>query len=400
MRYESAKCGLAWGLESLCHRVTDLMIFKPTFICGLTASCLAYNVQRYSIIMVPEKLLPYPPGHISAEDYVEALLDFITTSDLLQTLCGGVHILDFLVREPDLYETVLPLEWRNWLRPRELPDVLDLLMRENIDVLLKQCGNPSSYNKPESQTHQKASSNHWRGGPLPPQSLLQYIGSVRILALDRSYHSHDQLSEAQKTPNLSRQIAVGMKPKKAHEVVNFAAFIDEMVSDLASTNTHDISHLVDFGSGQNYLGRVLASPLYGKSVIAVESKQSNINGAREMDVSAKLAKREVILRNKKEYRMEDHNASVGDSIGDNLPEQSPSIDLKRQSDAHRHRHEATKATPGPPLADHRMGQIQYVEHMIVDGNLTVVTSQLDRRRNEERMHDRIAITPIGKPTQM
>lgn len=350
--------------------------------------------------MVPEKLLPYPPGHTSAEGYVEALLDFITTSDLLQTLCGGVHILDFLVREPDLYETVLPPEWRNWLRPRELPDVLDLLMREDIDVLLKQSGNPSSCNESESQTYQEGSSTQWRGGPLPPQSLLHYIENVRKLALDRSYHSPNQLSEAQKTPSLSRQISVGMKPKKAHEVVNFASFIDEMVSDLASTNTHDISHLVDFGSGQNYLGRVLASPLYGKSVIAVESKQSNINGAREMDVSAKLAKRKVILRDKKEYRMEDHNVGVGDPIGDSLPGQSPSIDLNRQSDAHRHGHEAPKATSGPPLADHGMGENQYVEHLIVDGDLTVVTSQLDRRRNEERMHDSIDINPIGKPTQM
>lgn len=350
--------------------------------------------------MVPEKLLPYPPGHTSAEGYVKALLDFITTSDLLQTLCGGVHILDFLVREPDLYETVLPLEWRNWLRPRELPDVLDLLMREDIDVLLKQSGNPSSCNESESQTYQEGSSTRWRGGPLPPQSLLHYIENVRNLALDRSYHSPNQLSEAQKTPSLSRQIAVGMKPKKAHEVVNFAAFIDEMVSDLASTNTHDISHLVDFGSGQNYLGRVLASSLYGKSVIAVESKQSNINGAREMDVSAKIAKRKVILRNKKEYRMVDQNASIRDPIGARLPGQLPSIDLNRQSDVQRPRHEAPKATSGPPHADHGMGEIQYVEHIVVDGDLTVVTSQLDRRRNEEEMHDSIDIAPIGKPTQM
>jgi len=346
--------------------------------------------------MVPEKLLPYPHGHTSAEGYVEALLEFLTSSDLLQTLCGGVHILDFLVREPDLYETVLPLEWRNWLRPRELPDVLDLLMRADIDVLLKQSGNRSSCTKAESQNDQVGSFAQWRGGHLPPQSLLCYVESVRKLALDRSYQSHNPLSEAQKTPHLSRQIAVGMKPKKAHEVVNFAAFVDEIVSDLASTNNHDISHIVDFGSGQNYLGRVLASPLYRKSVIAVESKQSNINGAKEMDVSAKLAKKQVILRNKKDYRMEGCNGSVEDLIAGRPFEQSPSIDPNRQSDVQQPRHEATKVASEPLLAEHGIGDIQYVEHMILDGDLTVVTSQLDRCNSEEREGSSTDVTADGK----
>lgn len=339
-------------------------------------------------MMVPEKLLPYLPGHNSAESYVESLLNFVTNSDMLQTLCGGVHILDFLIREPDLYGTVLPLAWREWLRPREIPDVLDLLMREEIDVLLKQSfGNQSSCIETEPQTLQGGSFAHWRGGPPPPQSLLRYIESVRNLALDRSYRKDRLLSEAEKTPTLSRQLAVGMKRKKAHEVVNFAAFVDEIVSNLASINTHNISHLVDFGSGQNYLGRVLASPLYGKSVIAVESKLSNIKGAREMDVSARLVKKEVVWINKKQYRMQHRKGSVEDLTQDILPRQSPSTGLNQYSDPELPRPVAmpmiSDSMADPLLAGCGAGDIQYMEHMIIDGDLAVVTSQLGRDRNQE-----------------
>lgn len=346
--------------------------------------------------MVPEKPLPYPPGHTSAEGYVEELLEFVTTSDLLQTLCGGVHILDFLVREPDLYETVLPPEWRDWLRPREIPDVLDLLMREDIDVLLKQSsGDHSSCIAPDSLNYEADGSAPWRGGPLPPQSLLQYIESVRNLALDRSYRIDTRLSETEKLPILSRQVAVGMKPKKAHEVINFAAFIDEITSDLASTNTHNITHLVDFGSGQNYLGRVLVSPLYGKSVIAVESKKLNIVGAKDMDVSAKLAKK-VIFRNKKEHRMKDHAESLEDHTIDRAPGQ-PLIDHDRQFDVHQPNHKPAQMGAGTSLPDPGIGDIQYVEHMIVDGDLTLVTSQLDGRRNGHLVSNRTEVATDGKP---
>lgn len=350
--------------------------------------------------MVPEQPLPYPPGHTSAEGYVEELLEFVTTSDLLQTLCGGVHILDFLVREPDLYETVLPPEWRDWLRPREIPDVLDLLMREDIDVLLKHSSGDHSCVAPVAQTRQENGFAQWRGGPLPPRSLLLYIENIRNLALERLYNRDNLSYGAEKTPSLSRQIAVGMKPKKAHEVVNFAGFIDELASDLASTNMHNISHLVDFGSGQNYLGRVLVSPLYGKSVVAVESKKLNIDGARAMDVSAKLAQKKVIRRNKKEHRMKDDAESLVDRTEDRAPGQSPSPACGRQLHADQPSHKTADVASGPSLTDPRIGDIQYVEYMITDGDLTVVTSLLDGRRNGDPVDDGTDVATDGKPIHL
>ena len=45
--------------------------------------------------MGPDTPLPLPPDFTDANAYVESLLNFATTSRLLQTLCGGVHIQDF-----------------------------------------------------------------------------------------------------------------------------------------------------------------------------------------------------------------------------------------------------------------------------------------------------------------
>ncbi len=59
---------------------------------------------------------------------------------------------------------------------------------------------------------------------------------------------------------------------------------------------------MDFGSGQNYLGRTLGAPPYSKHIVAVESKQKNIEGAKNMDMLAKLVPKPLVMRNKKEYR--------------------------------------------------------------------------------------------------
>jgi len=60
--------------------------------------------------------------------------------------------------------------------------------------------------------------------------------------------------------------------------------------------------IIDFGSGQNYLGRTLACPPHNKQVVAIEQRHHNVQGARGMDVHAKLAKKEKRLINKKQYK--------------------------------------------------------------------------------------------------
>lgn len=327
--------------------------------------------------MGPENALPHSQLYGSAEEYVEALLEFITTSDILQTLCGGVHILDFLTREPDLFDAVIPPEWRDWLRLFEISDVLDLLMREDLTSLTEEPSREQTFDFVEGSGHcLPTKSKQWRRGPVPPKSLLHYIRSVRSLSLDRSFHMDNISSKTPLRRGLSRQLAVGMKPKKAHEVENFAAFVDGLVSELSANNVHQITHLVDFGSGQNYLGRVLASPIYDRRVVAIESKQSNITGAVEMDISARLAQKMVIRRNKKAFRMQGTQPING--IGEaTTAKQTPSAAPLTVSENTRPTGEARRTSPNTLISQSRSHNIQYIEHIISDGNLDEVISEMN-----------------------
>ncbi len=99
-----------------------------------------------------------------------------------------------------------------------------------------------------------------------------------------------------------RHIAVGMKPKKIHEVSEFAAYVDSNCLKDISTHGDQQASIVDFGSGQNYLGRTLASPPYERNVIAIERRHHNVDGAKDKDVLAKLADKQKVMRNKKEFK--------------------------------------------------------------------------------------------------
>ena len=171
---------------------------------------------------------------------------------------AAFHILDFFTSEPGLYHTVIPEEWREWLMTRESMDLLDFLMRDDI-----------------SQVRE--------GGP--PESLMKYVEMIRKHSLRRT------VSRVQSESKLPRHIAVGMIPKKIHEVTNFANYVSDVAASCEKQGK-EITHFVDFGSGQNYLGRTLASPPYNKHIIAVESKEDNITGAKSMDVFAGVAERE------------------------------------------------------------------------------------------------------------
>jgi hypothetical protein len=204
--------------------------------------------------MAPPTPLPHSEEFKDADSYISSLLSFCAASTIFQTLCGGVHILDFFTREPSLYHSVIPEEWRSWLLARESMDLLDLLMRDDLSL-------------PRTDS--------------PPESLLHYIKQIRKHSLRRNLPERNG-----KEGKLPRHVAVGMIPKKIHGVGNFADYVARVADDVSSTSGKDITHFVDFGSGQNYLGRTLASPPYNKHIIAVESKELNINGAKSMDVDA------------------------------------------------------------------------------------------------------------------
>ncbi|KAF4945493.1 hypothetical protein FGADI_11856 [Fusarium gaditjirri] len=219
--------------------------------------------------MIPEKPLPFNGNFSSPEEYIDELLKFVRTSETFQILCGGVHILDFFTIEPGLFHYAIPKEWHAFILSRSLMEFLDFLMRNDLDNLKLE-------------------------GEQPPASLIDYTRTVRNLSLGRSF-----TPASEKLPVLPRSVAVGMNVKKTHEVTNFADYLARLSEDISSQCGYEISHYVDFGSGQNYLGRAMASEPYNRHVIAVEGRENNVTAARGLDVSSGLAVKPKVMRNKK-----------------------------------------------------------------------------------------------------
>ncbi|KAJ5795157.1 hypothetical protein N7457_001756 [Penicillium paradoxum] len=238
--------------------------------------------------MTTRKPLPISDEWQDPDEYVQALLSFATESVMFMNVCGGVHILDFLTRDPDLYESLLPEDWRSFFEHHDIHSILQLLLREDIGPLCEPEVNTDSENV-----------RTWNGGAFPPESLLEYIRNIRRLSLGREFTS------PAKGQHLPRHIAVGMNKKKTHEVEQFSRYVSSLSETVKESRGEPLSHIVDFGSGQNYLGRMLASSPYHKHIIAIERKHQYISGANRMDIHARLAKAE------KKTRM--HNAKTNKS---------------------------------------------------------------------------------------
>lgn len=221
--------------------------------------------------------LPLVDEWTDPDTYVDELLSFATSSDLFRHLCGGVHILDFFTREPDLYTSLLPETWRDFFEAHDTQDVLDLLLRDEVKPLLDQ----ARCTEEEEKT--------WRGAAFPPTDLLEYIHHIRRFSLRRDFHPPHA-----KKPTIPRKIAVGMNVKKYHEVAHFSEYVDALCNTVDEQRGEEITHVVDFGSGQSYLGRTLASAPYNRHIVAIERKHQFINGANRMDIYAKLSEKKVV----------------------------------------------------------------------------------------------------------
>nr|POE72748.1 hypothetical protein CFP56_30687 [Quercus suber] len=311
--------------------------------------------------MGPENPLPHSSFFADSHSYVDSLLHFVSHDSLLRTLCGGVHVLDFFTSDPDLYSRILPQEWRDFFAQHEIMDLLDLMMREDLDEL--ECDSTVSENQ-----------QSWRDGPLPPRSLVEYLTNVsRHVLLRKPAGSQCSRNRALKpTQKLARHVSVGMNVKKVHEVGLFAHYLDQLTEDISASSTATgeqgpITHLVDFGSGQNYLGRALASEPYNKRIVAIESKSHNAERAREFDIMAKLAEKKKILRNKKAYRAALEGQELSRSAPSPMPERTPFQDddlpvLLDQGSVE--------------LPSTGQGRIQYIDHSITSGDLSPVIPRI------------------------
>ncbi|KAL9599974.1 MAG: hypothetical protein Q9179_003372 [Wetmoreana sp. 5 TL-2023] len=309
---------------------------------------------------MPRKPLPFPTQFADVDEYIDSALSFITSSQLFQRLCGGVHILEFLTRDPDLHATLLPSDWRLFFKCHDVSDILDLLLRDSVTSLEESV----AYVEPECEKSERYNTPR----PRPPASLLEYIRHVRRHSLDRTVHLSEDPSSRSPEAVLTRHVAIGMKPKKIHEVSNLVRYVDRLSLELLSNHSCQINQFVDFGSGQNYLGRALASPPHDKKVIALESKPLNIDGARSMDVTAKLSKKEVVIRNKKQYRGEcngERRTPGTERTSDDLPSLTPTPS----------NHAPAKSEETSQAQE---GNIQYVETIIRDGDLSSILSRLNQ----------------------
>lgn len=259
--------------------------------------------------MGPSTPLPLHPEWEDVDTYLKALLSFATSTPLFLNLCGGVHILDFLTSTPDLYTTLLPQEWRDFFHEHDLYDILDLILTDDI----------SPFTLPNGAGWNQDAEAKWKDGPSPPASLLDYIQNIRLLSLRRDFTS-------KVTPGTSvipLRVAVGMKPKKFHEVEQFSKYVDSFSSTISETRQEPVTHIVDFGSGQNYLGRTLAHS-YNRHIIAIERKHAYIKGAQGMDVHARMVEKQVRNVNKKAFKRADAKRKVDKAVA----EQSVAVDTE------------------------------------------------------------------------
>lgn len=299
--------------------------------------------------MSPTKPLPYSDDWSSPEEYVDELLNFSVTSDLFQVLCGGVHILDFFTTDPGLFHAALPQEWHEFLLSRDIMTVLDLLLRDDLDEVEK---DPSR---------------------CPPQSLMDYIRQIRKFALARSF-----APSTPKLPVLPRSIALGMKTKKVHEVVNFADYVGKLSDDIAEQYGTNISHFVDFGSGQNYLGRVLASEPYNRHVIGVEGREKNVSSAKYLDARSGLAVTAKVKRNKKLW------TKIVESLGEDRHDPKAKEEAIRKFAGDEGFDFRTMEELDSVYKDEEgKGRVQYISGRLNSGDLTEVLATIQQSEADE-----------------
>ena len=284
----------------------------------------------------PSVKLPVSPEFPHAEAHIESLLSFVTSSQILQTFTGNVHILDFLTRTPDLYSTILPADWRAWFDDNDIQRILDLLLRDDLSQFYSPDGLPNA--------------------GAPPPTLLEFISDVRRHCLITTFKPSPGLPP---NPSVSKAVLAGMNPKKEHEVLHFASYIAALLPAVHACTGSSPTHVVDFGSGCGYLGRYLAAA-YGTKTIAIENRAHVVHGARRLDVTAKVASKEVgVLRNKKVFKAMGGHKGVRSRMA--AGEECPAC--VAPSDERRPRNEDASA-------------IQYVEHRISDGDLAAVFARV------------------------
>jgi hypothetical protein len=327
--------------------------------------------------MASNRPLPISGTWDNPDAYIEALLCFSTSSVLFMNLCGGVHMVDFLTRELDLYTQILPKDWISFFEQHDIQDIIRLLLREDIEHL-RGADEPSV----------DQSSRTWNEGAFPPQSLLDYIFNIRLLTLQR-----EMCISSSKKIELPKQVAMHMNRKKVHEVECFSQHVASLSDTIYKRRGEPVTHIVDFGSGQNYLGRTLASSPYYKHIIAIERKHQYISGAKSMDVRARLAKNpDAQYPSKEKSSCDGYNKTEEVPVSETTDTSQATIEGSQVSDVSflemlgeislqsdellgsPTRSPLQEKLPKPEI--HTRGTLSYIEHEIQDGHLEPIIDHI------------------------
>ncbi|KAM0256900.1 hypothetical protein ACHAQJ_004722 [Trichoderma viride] len=299
--------------------------------------------------MIPSRPLPCSEEFSTPQEYIEALLEFVRNTDIFQILCGGVHILDFFTSDPGIFHSALPDEWKGFLLSYDTMKTLDLFLRDDLDAL------------------------SFEQGQEPPQSLIDYVKALRRFSLRRDFAPRQQ-----KLPVLPKSVSVGMKPKKIHEVVNFADYVDTLSEDISQQTGSEISHFVDFGSGQNYLGRALASEPYNRHVVAVEGRDHNVTAAKVYDLTSKLAIRPKMMRNKKMW------IKALETLTPELQKDQEAVQaaIKQVEGADNFEFQPMNIQEAEYVAEKGKGGVQYISGRLDSGDLAEVIENIEHGQPE------------------
>ncbi|CAD0092007.1 unnamed protein product [Aureobasidium vineae] len=198
-------------------------------------------------------------GYTDIHSYARDVIAFMHEPLSVQ-ITGGIHVNDAFIY--DAWEK-LPCEWTTWWE--SLPSPQDA-QKDLINSLHKQ---------PEARRHDL---------PGRPGSLSRWLERIRNLSLDR-----EQLILPDNIPHVEvpEIMASRMVTKKLAEVRAGARYINHICK------THNITRVIDIGSGQGYLSLTLAAACALK-VLAIDGSEKQIQGSKAAAQQAGLVENEHI----------------------------------------------------------------------------------------------------------
>jgi hypothetical protein len=186
-----------------------------------------------------------PPGYTDIQTYAQDLVALIHEPLSIQ-ITGGIHVNDAFIH--NAWEK-LPQEWTTWWSSL-----------------------PSPQHAQKDLINSLRSNTEARNEDLPgrPDTLSRWLERIRNLSLRREQMVlPDQVPEV----HIPEILAARMVTKKLAEVKAGARYISHICK------RHNITRVVDVGSGQGYLSLTLAASC-GLEVLAIDGSESQIRGSQ------------------------------------------------------------------------------------------------------------------------